>query len=153
MSTTRDASDPRWVQGEVSVAASPDEVWAQLKHVDAWSKYFSDIKRLRVLSCDGTSCKIELETKTLSHGALPYEVDFLEGRRMKVWTNEMGVKAVTYTTVRQGQSPNESSVAYSMFIEVSGVPSLLISEKSLRQKQEHMVATTLEDMNKSFARR
>ncbi len=72
---------------------------------------------------------------------------------MKVWTNDMGVKAVTYTTVRQGETPNESNVVYSMFIEVSGVPSLLISEKSLRQKQEHMVATTLEDMNKSFARR
>jgi hypothetical protein len=151
----RDASDPRWVQGDVTVNAPPDVVWARLASVDDWTHTLTDVASLKVLDRrtddrGHTRWKIELETRTLGHGMLGYEVDSDPARSLLLSTDRMGVRAVAQTLVRSGPTPNQSNVVYSLFIELSWLPSLLISEKSLRQKQEHMVDVTLGDIGRAF---
>jgi hypothetical protein len=154
----RDARDPRWVQGDVTVDAPPDVVWARLALVDAWPATLTDVARLKVLDRrtddhGHTRWKIKLETRTLGHGMLDYEVDSDPARSLLLSTNRLGVQAVAQTIVRAGPTPNQSNVVYSFFIEVSGIPSLLISEKSLRKNQEHMVDVTLGDIGRAFEER
>src|SRR5499427_7297431 len=72
---SRVASDPRWVQGDVTVNAPPDMVWARLARVNEWPQSLTDIERLKVLDRrtddrGHTRWKIELETRTLGHGML-----------------------------------------------------------------------------------
>lgn len=153
----RDASDPRWVQGDATVNAPPDVVWARIARVDDWTHTLTDVAELKVLDRrtddrGHTRWKIELETRTLDHGMLDYEVDSDPARSLVLSTNRMGVHAVAQTLVRSGPTPNQSNVVYSLFIHLSGLPSLLISEKSLRRRQEHMVDVTLSDMVHAFAK-
>jgi len=152
---SRVASDPRWVQGDVTVNAPPDMVWARLARVDEWPQTLTDIERLKVLDRQPderghTRWKIELETRTLGHGMLGYEVDSDPARTLMLKTNRMGVSVVAQTLVRPGPTPHQANVVYSFFIELSGLPSLLISEKSLHEKQEHMVDVTLSDIGRAF---
>ncbi len=147
----RDAADPRWVQGEVTVDAPPDVVFARLEHVETWPQLLTDIARLKVLDHRDSHWEIELETRTLGHGMLGYDVNIGPGKVAKLTTNRMGVKAVGHTLVRPGPTPGQSNVVYSLFLEVSGLPSLLISDKTLREKQEHMLTVTLADFQRAFA--
>jgi hypothetical protein len=148
----RDAKDPRWVQGEVTVDATPDAVFARVERVGVWPQFLSDVLRVKVLEHPpgGSHWKIELETRTLGHGMLGYDVDVGPGRTLKLYTNRLGVKAVAQTLVRPAGGASQTNVVYSFFIELSGLPSLLISEKELHEKQEHMVAVTLADVAKAF---
>ncbi len=151
----RDAKDPRWVQGEVTVDGTPDAVWARLSDVGALPQTLTDLARLKVLEKrkgeDGhTRWKIELETRTLGYGMLGYDVDSGPGREMKLSTNTMGVKAVASTLVRPGPNPGQANVVYSFLVEFSGLSSLLLSSKSLREKQAHMVEVTLNDIGRAF---
>jgi hypothetical protein len=81
---------------------------------------------------------------------LGYEVDSDPARTLVLKTNRMGVSVVAQTLVRPGPTPDQANVVYSFFIELSGLPSLLISEKSLHEKQEHMVDVTLNDIGRAF---
>jgi carbon monoxide dehydrogenase subunit G len=147
----RDAKDPRWVQGEVTVDAPPDVVFATLEKVDAWPQTLTDIARLKVLSHRGDHWEVELETRTIPAGMLGYDVAVSPAQRsLKLYTNRLGVYTIAQTDVRPGASAGQSVVTYSLLIQVSGLPSLLISEKSLRQKQEHMVDVTLADLERAF---
>jgi hypothetical protein len=151
----RVASDPRWVQGEVTVNAPPDVVWTRLARVDDWTHTLTDVANLKVIDRrtddhGHTRWKIELETRTLGHGMLGYEVDSDPARSLVLSTDRMGVQAVAQTLVRAGPTPSQTNVVYTFFIDLFGLPSLLISEKSLRQKQEHMVEVTLGDIGRAF---
>lgn len=153
----RDASDPRWVQGDATVNAPPEAVWARLAQVDGWTHVLTDVEKLKVLDRrtddhGHVRWTIELETRTLDHGMLRYEVDSDPARSLLLTTDRMGVHVVGQTIVRAGPTPNQSNVVYSLFIRLSGLPSLLISEKSLRSRQEHMVAVTLGDIVGAFAK-
>jgi hypothetical protein len=150
-----DPSDPRWVQGDVTVDAPPDVVWARLSRVDDWTHTLTDVADLKVLDRrvdehGHTRWKIELETRTLDHGMLGYEVDSDPAQSLMLSTDRMGVHAVAQTLVRAGPTPGQSNVVYSFFIRLSGLPSLLLSESTLRQKQEHMVDVTLRDIGRAF---
>jgi hypothetical protein len=153
-----DRNDPRWVQGDVTVDAPPDVVWARLARVDDWTHTLTDVADLKVLERRTDErghmrWKIELETRTLDHGMLGYDVDSDPARSLLLTTDRMGVHAVAQTLVRAGPAPDRSNVVYSFFIRLSGLPSLLLSEKTLRQKQEHMVDVTLRDIGRAFAAR
>lgn len=147
----RDTKDPRWVQGEVTVDAAPDVVFTAIQKVDAWPKMLTDISRLKVLSHKGDHWEIELETRTIPAGMLGYDVQVTpSSRSLKAYTNRMGVYTIAQTDVKPGPTAGQSTITYSLLIQVSGVPSLLISEKSLRNKQEHMVDQTLGDLLRAF---
>jgi hypothetical protein len=149
----RDKKDPRWVQGTVTVDSPPDVVWARIQRVDAWPSLLSDVNRMRVTEHKDKDShwKIELETKTLPYGMLGYDVDTSgPGRTGKLYTDRLGVKVVAQTDILPGPTPSQSVIVYSFFIEVSGIPKMLISEQELHKKQEHMVAVTLDDFEKNF---
>ncbi len=147
----RDTKDPRWVQGEVTVDAAPDVVFAIVAQVDAWPKTMTDISRLKVVSHKGDHWEVELETRTIPAGMLAYDVAVTPANRSaRLYTNRMGVYTIAQTDVKPGPTPGQSKVTYSLLITVSGVPSLLISEKSLRTKQEHMVDQTVGDLYRAF---
>jgi hypothetical protein len=152
VSSWRLPNDKRWVQGQVIVDAPPDVVWKRLERVDTWPKLLSDIARFRVTDHQGSRWKIELETHTLNHGMLPYTVELREqSRSLRLWAKEMGVTIVADMLVRDGGRPQASNVVYSMYIELSGLPKLLISEANLRKKQQHMVDVTLGDIWRAYA--
>jgi hypothetical protein len=153
----RDANDPRWVQGDVTVDAPPEVVWTRLARVDEWPRTLTDVAAVKVLDRrtderGHTIWKIELETVTLDHGMLGYEVDSDPGHSLVLSTDRMGVRAMAQTLVRPGPTPNRANVVYSFFIRLSGIPSILISDGSLRQKQEHMVDVTLGDIGRAFSK-
>jgi hypothetical protein len=149
----RDAKDPRWVWGSVTVDAPPDQVWARFERVDSWPQILTDIERMRVDEHSGPHWAIELETRTLGHGMLGYDVDTSLERVIKLSTDRLGVHALAYTRVYPGPTPAQSYVSYSLFLALKGLPSLLISDRSLREKQDHMVAVTLADIQRAFAPR
>ncbi|HEY3593157.1 MAG TPA: SRPBCC family protein, partial [Polyangiaceae bacterium] len=153
----RDGKDPRWVQGDVTVTATPDVVWARLARIDEWPRTLTDIAAVKVLERhpgdDGhVRWKIELETRTLGHGMLGYDVDCDPTRALLLSTDHLGVRVAAQTIVRNGPSPETANVVYNFFITLSGLPSLLISEHSLREKQDHMIDVTLADIERAFAK-
>ena len=151
MSWHRDKKDPHWVQGTVTVDAPPDEVWARMQQVDTWPQMLSDIKRMKVTEHRDTHWKLDLETRTLSHGMLGYDVQVSpSGRTLKLYTDRMGVRVVAQTDVAPGPTAQQSVVTYSFLIALSGIPSMLMSDADIRAKQEHMEAVTLADFYKAF---
>ncbi|MCL2723476.1 MAG: hypothetical protein FWD69_03475 [Polyangiaceae bacterium] len=107
---------------------------------------------MNVLGCRGDHWNIELETKTLDHGMLPYQVELSPNRKVKFWTKNSGVTVEVLANVLGGPTPGQADIIYSMYLDVTGIPALLISEKSLREKQEHMVAVTLGDFDRAAQR-
>jgi hypothetical protein len=154
VATWRLPNDKRWIQGQVTVDAPPDVVWKRLERVDTWPQLLTDIANFRVTDHDGSRWKIELETRTLGHGMLPYTVEFgEENRQLRLAARETGVAIVAYMLVRDGGRPQASNIVYSMYIELSGVPKLLIGDATLRNKQQHMVDVTLGDIWRLYAPR
>jgi hypothetical protein len=146
----RYAQDPRWVFGSVVVDAPPDEVWARFQHVESWPRMLSDIARMRVIDHRGAHWSIELETRTLGHGMLGYDVTASPERVIELATDRLGVHAMAYTRIHPGPTSTTSLVSYSLVLDVKGLPSVLISKSSLREKQDHMVAVTLADIRRTF---
>ena len=146
----RDKKDPRWVWGPVTVDASQDEVWSRFQKVESWPTMLSDIARLQVKDHRDNHWDIKLETKTLGHGMLGYEVDASSDRVIRLKTDTLGVHALAVTRILPGPTATETNVSYALFLELKGVPSLLISENSLREKQDHMVSVSLADIRRSF---
>ena len=87
-----------------------------------------------------------------TNGMLGYEVDCDPAHTLVLSTDRLGVRAMAQTIVRPGPSPDKSNVVYSFFIALSGLPSLLLSERSLREKQDHMIDVTLVDIERAFAK-
>lgn len=144
-------ADPHWVQGQVIVNAPPDVVLARLERVDTWPQILTDISQVEVVDHKDDHWHIKLETRTLGRGMLPSQVMIQRPeRRVVFWGNDTGVSSAAYTTVRNGPTPNQSNVVYSFYIQISGIAHLIISESSLREKQEHMVQVTLEDIRRAY---
>jgi uncharacterized membrane protein len=150
VSVSRAQSDPRWVQGHVVVDAPPDAVFARLAQVDQWPSLFTDIAKMKVKTRSTGHWTIELETRTLGHGTLPYKVDVGPGRHLRLWTDGRGVRADGETFVREGPTASQSEVTYQLFIELSGIPAIAVPERVLRPKQEHMVVSQLADLGRGF---
>jgi uncharacterized membrane protein len=143
-------ADPHWVQGQVTIAASPEVVWSALQKVDAWPQLLTDVERLEVRQHDGSHWEIELETRTLEHGMLGYHVELGPGRLVRFWRDGMGVAVSAFLRVRDGRTKDECNVIYTLAIHLSGIPRLLISDASLHEKQSHMVEVTLADLHRAF---
>lgn len=146
----REASDPHWVQGQVTVSAPPELVWSRLQNVAEWPRLLTDVERLDVTERRGSRWEIMLETRTLGHGELPYHVDLEPGRRVRFWRTGSGVAVQAFMLVREGPTPLHSNVVYSLYVRLTGLPHLLISDESLGKKQEHMVAVSLADLYRAF---
>ncbi len=146
----RDAKDPRWVWGTVTVEASQGEVWSRFQQVQSWPTMLSDIARLQVTDHRENHWEIKLETKTLGHGMLGYQVDASSDRVIRLKTDTLGVHALAVTRILPGPTAKQTNVSYALFLELNGLPSLLISDKSLRDKQDHMVSVSLADIRRTF---
>jgi hypothetical protein len=112
---------------ERRTVSPPDEVWARFERVDTWPQMLSDIARMKVLG---------------------YDVETSPARVIKLSTDTLGVHALAYTRIHPGPQVGQSLVSYSLYLQLNGAPSLLISDKSLREKQDHMVAVTLADIGR-----
>lgn len=146
----RTGADPHWVQGQVTLNAPPGVVLARLRNVPEWPRLLTDIKQLKVVGRqDEAHSDVELETRTLGHGSLRYQVE-LAPRQVKFSRTGSGVAVAAVLVVRDGPTPQQSNVVYSLYIRLSGAPGLLISDKSLHQKQEHMVSVTLADLHRAW---
>jgi hypothetical protein len=137
----------------VTIAAAPAEVFARLENVPEWPSLLSDITRLKVTGRQGDLWQVELETRTLDHGSLGYHVELDRPRQVRFWRTGNGVAVNAILLVRDGRGPNETNVVYSLYIKLTGAPHLLLSDRALRAKQEHMVAVTLADLDRSFPTR
>ncbi|MEO6420238.1 MAG: hypothetical protein ABIP39_12555, partial [Polyangiaceae bacterium] len=131
-----------------------DVVLARLEQVNTWPQILTDIARLEVVDHKDDRWNIKLETRTLGRGMLTSQVMIQRPeRRVVFWGKDTGVVTAAYTTVRNGPTSNQSNVVYSFYIEISGIAHLIISEDTLREKQEHMVQVTLEDLRRAYAPR
>lgn len=146
----RDEKDPRWVWGTVTVNASQDEVWSRFQKVQSWPSILSDIARLQVTGHRDQHWDVKLETKTLGHGMLGYDVDAGPDRVIRLKTDQFGVHALAVTRVLPGPTATQTNVSYALFLELKGAPSLLIGSASLREKQDHMVSVSLADIRRTF---
>jgi uncharacterized membrane protein len=138
------------VQGQVTVAVPPGIVWSRLQNVADWPRLMTDIERLKVVERRGPRWEVELETRTLGHGSLDYHVDLAPGRSVRFWRTGSGVAAQGYLTVRDGPTEHEANIVYTLYIRLSGLPRLLISDDAMREKQEHMVTVTLGDLYRAY---
>jgi|GEM_PF-2837456 len=150
VSVERVPSAPHWMQGQVIVSAPPEVVWARLQDVAGWPKLLTDVARLEVKERRGSRWEIELETRTLGHGQLPYHVELEPGRRVRFWRSGSGVAVQAFLLVRDGPAPGKANVVYSLYVHLTGLPHLLLPDSSLDEKQEHMVSVTLGDLERGF---
>ncbi len=146
----RDEKDPRWVWGTVTVDTPQDEVWSRFQQVQSWPAMLSDIARLQVQGHRDNHWDVKLETKTLGHGMLGYDVDATSDRVIRLRTDTLGVHALAVTRILAGPTAKQTNVSYALFLELKGAPSLLISDKSLHEKQDHMVSVSLADIRRTF---
>lgn len=149
---TRDAKDPRWVQGQVSAAATPDGVWNRLRRVPEWPRMFTDIKTLRITErVDDAHWRLKLETRTFDCGVHEYHVVF-DGptKTGPLWIDAPGVTAVAYMRVLDGATAESARVVYSLFVDARGFAGWFITRDELRRKQEAMVVRYLADLAHAF---
>jgi hypothetical protein len=146
----RDKKDPRWVQGQVTVSATPDAVWGRIQRVDDWPSMFSDIKWIKVIERSPTHWRLRLESKTMTCGSHEYHVRFDPNRTGRVIIDAPGTSSVAYFRVLDGPTATEAVVVYSLFIEVHGIASWFVSERTAREKQEQMVERYLRDIGRVF---
>ncbi len=148
----RDANDPRWVHGTVTISATPDAIMARLSRVDQWPQFLSDIKWMKVVEHEGGHWHVKLETRTMDCGSHDYHLD-VSKRSVQLRIDAVGINAQGLIAVRAGDDAGKSVATFSMFAETTGIVGLLIPEKTLRARQEKMVRRDLEDLSKLFARR
>lgn len=146
----RDEKDPRWVQGQVTAAATPDAVFARLQRVPEWPRIFTDIKSMKVIERGTDHWRVKLETWTFDCGAHEYHVRFDASRTARLWIDAPGVTAVAYMRVLPNATTDTSRVVYSLFVDARGVMGWFISNEELRRKQEQMVARYLADLERTF---
>jgi hypothetical protein len=147
---TRDTNDPRWIWGTVTVNGTPEHVWSRVERVEAWPLILTDIAQMKVVEHHDTRWKIDLETKTFGHGPIGFDVVTSPDRVATLKADKVGVHVLANTRVKPGPVSGQSVVTYSVFIEVNGPASLLISEKTLREKQAHMAQVALNDIARAF---
>jgi uncharacterized membrane protein len=142
-----------WSQAQVIVNAPPGVVWDTVQQVPEWPRVLSDVEQMRVIEHDGPAWVVDLESRTLHHGMHRYSVrlDPMQ-RRVIARSRGGGVSVDSYMLVRPGPTPSQSDVVYSLRIETSGVARLAMSEGTLHTKQAHIVESTLEDLQRRFAR-
>lgn len=146
----RDEKDPRWVQGQVVAAATPEAVFARLQRVPEWPRMFTDIKSMKIIERGTDHWRVKLETWTFDCGAHEYHVRFDSSRTARLWIDAPGVTAVAYMRVLEGTTANTSRVVYSLFVEARGVMGWFVSKEELRRKQEQMVVRYLADLERAF---
>lgn len=149
----RDAKDPRWLHGTITIAAPANQVFDRLARVNEWNQVFSDIKRLKVIKHDGEHWLVELETRTMDCGAHDYHLYVQANRRVKLVFDAPGVNAHGFIEAKQGEREGESSARFTLFVEATGVIGWFIPESTLRARQESMVRHDLGDLARSFAKR
>lgn len=150
VSVERVPSAPRWMQGQVTVSAPPEVVWARLQDVAGWPKLLTDLARLDVKERRGSRWEIDLETRTLGHGQLPYHVELEPGLRVRFWRSGSGVAVQAFLLVRDGPTSGTANIVYSLYVRLTGLPHVLLPDSSLDEKQEHMVSVTLRDLERGF---
>jgi len=146
----RDKKDPRWVNGFVLVDTAPDAVWAALQKVPSWPTMFSDIKTMKVKRHEGNAWRLEMSTKTFDCGTHDYDVTIKQDRTITIRMLVPGANASAYVRVSPVPGTEQSIVRYDLFVDVRGVASWFISEKTLQQKQEAMTIRYLNDLYRAF---
>lgn len=146
----RDAKDPRWVHGTVTVSATPDAVMQRLSRIDQWPQFLSDIKSMKVVQHNGDDWHVKLETRTMDCGAHDYYLK-VKKRGIGLKIDATGIDAYGAIAVRASNETGKSVASFSMFADTTGVIGWLIPTKTLRARQEKMVVRDLEDLAKSFA--
>ncbi len=147
----RSNTDPRWVQGRVTVPTPGDSIWGRLQQVDRWKDMFTDIKSLRVLEHDGNRWRINLRTTAFDCGAHDYDVRFDDAQTAHLRINAPGADAHALISVKPAPRADESVVTYSLFVQATGIVSWFVSEETLRKKQEYMVTKYLTDLQRAFS--
>ena len=151
-SWSRDAKDPRWVQGQVVATSGADDVWSKLRNVSEWPHMFTDIKTMKILERSPDHWRLEMQTRTFDCGPHQYHVRFDEGRSGRMWIDAPGVSAIAYVRILPVvDRPEISRAVYSLFIDVRAPASWFISEADVRKKQEQMVTRYLADLERLFA--
>jgi carbon monoxide dehydrogenase subunit G len=150
----RDTTDPRWVHGDVTVAAPSDAVWRRLRRVTEWPRTFTDIKSLRVLESGQDEWLLKITSRTFDYGAYEYRAQFTDATRSARGSfGGAGATAVCTMRVAEGGEPQTSRVWCSLFIDARGVAAWVLGQEEIRRRQEHMVVQYLQDFEHAFAPR
>jgi carbon monoxide dehydrogenase subunit G len=148
----RDTADPRWVQGDVTVAAPSDVVWRRLRRVTEWPRTFTDIKSLRVLESGRDDWLLKITSRTFDYGEYEYRAQFTDSTRSARGSfGGAGATAVCTMRVVEGSEPRTSRVWCSLFIDARGVAAWILGQDEIRRRQEHMVVQYLRDFERAFA--
>ncbi len=147
----RDAKDPRWINGTISVSARPDQIKARIARLAEWPKFLSDIKSLKVIEHSGKRWHTKIETRTMDCGAHDYYIDVAADGSVTLVIDATGINANGRISAKPSAREGQSVARFSLFVETSGVIGWFIPESTLRARQERMVRRDLEDIAKAFA--
>jgi hypothetical protein len=144
----RSSKDPRWVEGAVSVPVSPGVAWAKLSAVKDWATIFHDITSLKVRKQVEGRWELSVVSSILGGHAHNYEVELVGSNQIKLKMNLTGVDVRgSFKLAPEGE--NKTSARFELFAATTGVAGWFVSEKTLRQKQETLVASYLQDFAKA----
>jgi hypothetical protein len=148
----RNASDPRWVQGQIDLATPAATVWQRVAQVREWPSIFSDLASFSVKSesRDGARWTIRFESRMLGHGQFDYFVSLDAANQSGLAVlSAPGVRAAASVTVVPIDD-RRSRVLFAAFVDRYGVLGWFLSEQSLRWRQERLVEQNLGDLGRAF---
>jgi hypothetical protein len=148
----RNPRDPRWVHGQIDLATPAAELWRRFADVRGWPSIFSDVGSFSVKSesNDSSHWVVRFESKIVGHGAFDYVVTLDATKQSgRVVVVASGVRGAVYATVAP-IADRGTRVTYTTFAETYGVLGWLVSEQSLRARQERLVEQNLTDLGKAF---
>lgn len=144
----RSAKDARWVEGVVSVPIGKEAAWAKLSAVRDWKIIFGDITSMTVKKQTGERWDLSVVSAILGGHAHDYAVELVGSNSVKLKMNLTGVDVRGEFKVSSTEK-NKATVRFDLFATTTGVAGWFVSEKTLQQKQEALVASYLQDFAKA----
>jgi hypothetical protein len=113
---TRDAKDPRWITGTISVSAPADQVQARVACIAEWPNLLSDIETLRVIERSGKRWHVKIETRTMKCGAHDYIIDVAGDGSVELVIDATGINAngrIAFKALRAKANRSRASTSWS----------------------------------------
>jgi len=136
-------------EGEVVLAAAPEDVYAAVTDYPRWTDIFPYIARVKVKSA-GTKAVIETTNRKGHKNTLKFDND---ARKRTVRFDESSGPAAAHAEIvfEAGAIAGTTRVRARLRADVDGVAGWFVSDATVRRKREHKLTKDLESLRRYFA--
>jgi hypothetical protein len=147
---SKDKSDQKKVLSTIVIKASKAKVLALLQDIAKWKQVFSDIRMLEVLAHENGRWRVKMATQAFDCG-VHKDHEYLiqsEINRVSMKLDASGLRAVQEFVISGDEK--ETQIKYSLFVDITGIYGLLVTNSSLEKKRMEIAKIYLSDLQKAF---